>query len=450
MQTRPTRSVFFAPRAEGSALTDEPQLPLSQGSDWDSLPTSKVRRPGQPEPFYWTYTYTSFSLNFALAVLQRLNAGPTSKVFDPFLGSGTTLVASMICGSKTTGIDINPFATLLSRARIATEVVGAKVQRYLGSSPRAESAPPISEGNVLATEDLAHVSGVITRMCEHRNKSPEQLFETILLDDTGDFDSEAVSLLCLAIGARSSAHLERGSNPVWYRHVKDAVSDERPRLALTAMRWAEIITRDLQNSPPIRRRGQTIFNQDFLSDEPLDEQFDVCLTSPPYLNRLDYVVANLPELSVLQMVTPINLTSLRRRMMGTTKIVNKSDYTVPIQWGGLCALSLQKIEAHRSRASKEYYYHTYYQYFANLFYFLKRLRAQMAPAGRGVVVLQDSFYKDLLVPTPEIAVEMLQALSFRTDILRTTVVRQHMGQLSPLQASYAPQKTLRESLVHFS
>jgi len=55
-------------------------------------------------------------------IAKRLIAKFTSKksdlVFDPFMGSGTVLVEAMLHGNNSIGIDLNPFAVLLSNVKI--------------------------------------------------------------------------------------------------------------------------------------------------------------------------------------------------------------------------------------------------------------------------------------------------------------------------------------------
>ena len=43
---------------------------------------------------------------------------PGDTILDPFCGSGTTLLESIIRGRNALGIDINPIATLISRAKV--------------------------------------------------------------------------------------------------------------------------------------------------------------------------------------------------------------------------------------------------------------------------------------------------------------------------------------------
>lgn len=50
-------------------------------------------------------------------LIKELMRGKKSLVFDPFCGSGTTLVAAQKNGLKSVGVDLNPIACLLSRVK---------------------------------------------------------------------------------------------------------------------------------------------------------------------------------------------------------------------------------------------------------------------------------------------------------------------------------------------
>jgi hypothetical protein len=381
--------------------------------------------------------------------LKSLGATPHTRIFDPFLGSGTTTLAAARLGGACTGIDVNPFSVLLARCRIASHAGRVILESYLHEQPAGQSVP-IGTHPVLASDDAAYAFAVIHRMCQRKGVAPHELFYSVLADYVGEYDTEAVVLLSLAIGARNSANVRRGSNPIWYLHADKVRCDKRPSLKIAATYWADLILADLASLTTLRRQEHMFLHQDFSSADSQYEPFDICLTSPPYLNRLDYVVAHLPELAVLQMIVPIDLESLRKQMIGTTKIVQKDSAGPLPDWGRTCESTLRAIERHQSYASKRYYYYTYYQYFDRLFKSFSNMKCKMKSAARGIVVLQSSFYKDLYIPTPDIAVEMLRSLDLDANIVRTTTVRQHMGQLSPAQLSYVPRKILQEALVYFT
>ena len=59
-----------------------------------------------------------FNPQLVAFLLNYLGVSPTSKVFDPFCGSGTTLVESAIHGVTAAGLDINPLAVFISNAKL--------------------------------------------------------------------------------------------------------------------------------------------------------------------------------------------------------------------------------------------------------------------------------------------------------------------------------------------
>ncbi len=426
----------------------EPQaeLPLSRPGTWDALPSTKVKRPKNGAPFAWAYTYTSYSVDFAVQALLRLGASNATAVLDPFVGSGTTTLACSLLGCNGIGIDISPFSLLLSRARTAWRPDDQLVFKYL-------RAKPISRGrnfpapHIFGARDDSYIDAAIHTMCKYRALAPAELWRKLLNDSKGRFDTEAVTLLSLALGARTSALLEKGSNPIWYRKTSGPMTRDTP-LRDAAIEWAHSICRDLLSAPEGYRKDIALQQCDFVSFMP-KRQYSLCLTSPPYINRLDYVVAHLPELSFLQHLIPFNLNQLRNDMIGTTKVVHKYGATVSSEWGELCKLTLRNIYNHSSYASRRYYYHIHADYFRRLSEVAFSLSRVMQRRSQGIIVLQDSFYKDLKIPTPQICSQMLDNAGFSSRIVRTTIVKAHMGRLSPAQTLYAPQKTLGESVIHF-
>jgi len=64
----------------------------------------------------------------AKRLISRYADDPKKVVFDPFMGSGGVLVESLLHGNNSIGIDVNPFAVLLSKVKTTT-VVPATLQK---------------------------------------------------------------------------------------------------------------------------------------------------------------------------------------------------------------------------------------------------------------------------------------------------------------------------------
>src|SRR5262249_51173526 len=274
------------------------------------------------------------------------------------------LVAAALSGASALGVDISPFSALLSRARVATYANPKQVLAYLNRPPRVEIEASDVDF-ILQRRDETYAASVIARIYENVGVSPHDFWHQLLEDDSAHYDSEAVAILSLALGARDSARLIRGSNPIWYKRIQEQENAGLSDLQSAAKRWARIIATDLSSSPPIVRGSTRVIHADF-TRLSLKASFEFCLTSPPSLNRLDYVIAHLAELAVLKHVTRVDMDQLRASMIGTTKIVSKDETTTPDIWGSTCRMVLEKIWTHKGYASRRYYYHTYRQYFSRL------------------------------------------------------------------------------------
>lgn len=50
-------------------------------------------------------------------VIEKYSKNKTGVILDPFMGSGGVLLEAIMHGNQSIGIDINPFATLLSKVK---------------------------------------------------------------------------------------------------------------------------------------------------------------------------------------------------------------------------------------------------------------------------------------------------------------------------------------------
>jgi SAM-dependent methyltransferase len=84
-----------------------------------------------------------FPIDFPLEQLRLYPA--TSRVLDPFCGRGTTIYAARLAGVPAVGVDVNPVAVAIARAKLAkaslTSVVGlaqALLSEAAGEVPQGE------------------------------------------------------------------------------------------------------------------------------------------------------------------------------------------------------------------------------------------------------------------------------------------------------------------------
>ena len=87
--------------------------------------------------------YTMFPLSFPLSRLGGLEPG--ALVLDPFCGRGTTLLAARMLGLRCMGVDANPVAVAISRAKVS-DVAPGDVMDLARRILAGADADPVPEG----------------------------------------------------------------------------------------------------------------------------------------------------------------------------------------------------------------------------------------------------------------------------------------------------------------
>jgi len=369
-------------------------------------------------------------------------------LLDPFVGTGTSIVASALLGIPAIGVDLDPFSALLSRAHIATRADPRSITKLLGGSAAAECSFPDKANELFRPSDLRFAARVLDKVRRSvvTKSDGRSVLDSLLNDPLGNFDSEVVALAALCVAAAGAAKVVRGSNPVWLRKALPGEIGWSPRLETLARSVSERMVSDISSLPiELSNRDIRIFSEDFRHTSLQPGRATLVLTSPPYLNRLDYVVSHLPSLVILGGLARISIDDLRSAMIGTTKIVDKG---IALEsWGTTCLTFMESVRRHPSKASASYYYWIYYKYFNDIYISLEHLRRLVEPGGRGAFVIRTSFYKNVPVPIPQVFAEMAANQGIGARVARSEIIKTPLGGMSPRQSRYVPRKILEECVL---
>ena len=179
------------------------------------------------------------------------------------------------------------------------------------------------------------------------------------------------------------------------------------------------------------------------------DSVDAVISSPPYCTRIDYVRATLPELAVIEYPNGDSIRDLREKMTGTPTI-NKNQHHVSAGWGSTCSRVLSAVERHPSKASVTYYLKYYRQYFASVYASLCEIDRVLKRSGRCVLVVQDSYYKDVQIDLPLIFVEMANGLEWCLHKKVDFHVKQTLAGINPDVKKYRNVFQATESVLWFS
>jgi hypothetical protein len=418
---------------------------LLQDDDLITLPSTKVHPSERVGVHSWFKDYSAFSAKFALAAIESIADSNKSVVFDPFLGTGTSLVASTKLGLPFVGVELSSFSALLSRAKVSQSADPETVLKLLKVKALADIDIRPELMDYYSREDLSYTSTVFYEIAKLINKDSKQLLKALIEKKGKDYDSTRVALVILLLCARTVSKTLKGSNPVWYKVTKKDNRKNKVKLSDITVRRVEQFIDDLKKEDYKSTQIKTYWG-DARDTKLPDNSFDVLLTSPPYLNRLDYVVSQLPEVILLSLLYNQDLDLLKKKMVGTTKIVEKGDPD-PL-WGKSCLEILSKIRNHSSKASSTYYIWNYYKYFKDMYACFNEFDRLARQKAKGLLVVQNSHYKDIDIPVTKIFSEMGETIGISIKEVKELSVKSHMGLLSPQQRTYTPNKVLKEAILH--
>ncbi len=351
--------------------------------------------------------YAGFSRHFADTVIEDLTVRGYRSVIDPWNGSGTVTLAAKRRNFTVSGIDINPVMVLVAKSRLVSH---DRVRNAINNAIHSLSSIKSNYEDIELSDDplrdwfddksVFFLRTVVRALQIPYLKSLSQSLS----------DVSAVRAFVAIILFRSVRQLLRPfftTNPTWIKRAikhESKISISRSLFANTFKDTGEKLY-DLIENEPVGHSGSVRIALGRSTALPFNtSSFDACITSPPYCTRIDYVVATLPELALISSSSKLNI-ELRSEMLGTTIVPSDTLDRAP-NWGPTCNKILDKVQRHPSKASHTYYYKTLVGYFKKLYDSLGEIARVIKNGGVAVVVVQGSFYKDVLIDLPVIIDDM--------------------------------------------
>lgn len=362
--------------------------------------------------------YAGYSESFARALLTSAKLGGDAIVCDPWNGSGTTTYTASSLGISSQGFDLNPVMVIVARARLLPSSEADSIEPLAKEIVR--SIRP--DSNSLDLDDpltwwFGNGTAAVIRAIEQIIR--RRLVGAMTMSPTG-LHLERISGLAatfyvaLFTVCRELATRFRSSNPTWLRRPRD--NEARigmPRLVITNkllenLRRIAGALAARSAASPAEQGISDIRIADTTSMALGPESVDFVLTSPPYCTRIDYTAATRIELAILKPFIETPTEELGRQMIGSTRVPHR-DIEISDSWGARCAVFLQAIKSHPSKASAGYYYRTHLDYFEKIAHSIANIAGALKMNGSAVFVVQDSYYKELHNDLPSIITDIADA-----------------------------------------
>jgi DNA modification methylase len=343
----------------------------------------------------WFYYQEGYSPELIKKVLKYLNLNGSTHLFDPFAGSGTSLVAAKELGIKATGIEINPFSCHMAIS---------KTQNY--SQEEINILENFEVPNYKPIKKLfeKYELSIIENLFEIENfEKIELIKKKIELEKNSKVNSILFTTL-LCILQQVSYYKKAGNGLKKKRIYKSVDTFEAFKFKLD-----EIISDIKLNN---NQNKTVIINDNCLNinNHKIDE-IDISIFSPPYANCFDYYEVYKIELWIGEFVKSYEeLRNLRKAALTSnlnadlkkkTKIVTTSKVLIPI----IDYLNNTKLWDNKIPKMLNAYFSEMEQLLVSLFEKTKN-------GGYCVVVVGNSSYGGLAVPTDIILAEIGKNLGF--------------------------------------
>jgi DNA modification methylase len=239
-------------------------------------------------------------------------------VLDPFCGSGTTLVESVLLGRNAFGIDYNPIARLLSKMKstpldlICLKKNINEIVEDIFQDSNIYKIPEFKGRDFWFDKSVNEGLSVI--------KYKIELIEDEAIKDffLATF-SETVRIVSHCAPGQILLARRKEHHPIKNRTRKDVIKSFSDQLLMNYKYMSEFV-KNLDKTVTSKIIGNDARN---LTDIP---QPDIIVTSPPYINAIDYIWANRLRLHWLELVeSDKDRLELYSKEIGTERI-KKNEY----------------------------------------------------------------------------------------------------------------------------
>ncbi|MBI5590784.1 MAG: hypothetical protein HY881_09905 [Deltaproteobacteria bacterium] len=379
------------------------------------------KRTNQNSPTHinWFPYYAGFSSEFVHDVLSSFTLRKEDTILDPWNGSGTTTTTAYRLGAKVIGCDINPVMVVAAKSALLEPGISPSLvplsEEILHATDTIELSmanDPLSAWYTPSSAiELRRIHLAIWRALVNSDSPPSLHSRDISNMST----IAAFFLIALMRTARHFLAAFVGSNPTWIRTPDSPAKRVRPskdslftHFRTEVRRMAGTLSAARANGLETSRQGAspTISMMSSTSLPFNSGSIKAVVSSPPYLTRIDYAVATKPELAALGMPLSEDFDTLRKSMIGTPSV--RQNFLHPLLTGKTCDSFLKAVEKHHSKGSHNYYHKLFVQYFSDMSDSLKEIARLLVKKGNCVLVVQDSFYKEIHVDLAQFVIEIAQ------------------------------------------
>jgi DNA modification methylase len=343
----------------------------------------------------WYYYKEGFSPFLVEKAIDQTEIGKDDLIIDPFNGSGTTTLTSSLNGHKSIGIEVNPFTSFLSEAKIKNADI-SELQKWkskvLKSTDKEIPSPLIGFSTFSKTNELD--KWLFNNSILNSFEAGWQLSSSI-----ASYHIRKLVRLALISSAMQNCNATRDGKCLRYRENWDKNKFDKYSFIEALELSLKNIETDIQEKPISEKA--IIINGDcrnILKSTNKFKKFKLCITSPPYLNTFDYTDIYRPELFLGKFINDAD--GLYKLRLETVRSHVQAKWKEPTQndFGLLYDKTMTHINANKENLMHKNIPMMIQAYFEDMLNILKLLKSKAAKGAQVWFVVSNSAYAGHEVP----------------------------------------------------
>jgi len=396
-------------------------------------------------PIHRWYKYTQgYSALLVEALLNELAVTPKQCVLDPFTGCGTTNLVCLQHGIRSIGLDISPLMTWIAKVKThpwnSSDLIRLMRKVYLPSPSKCKSRK-YEESIFIDYLSKAFSPNILNQLW-----SFAEVFESEVPRKYRDFFKMGL----LSIMEDVSQIRKHGSH---YRYMLKNESIGLQKLntqiippdtdvrELLMKRMMEMIE-DVISSRIINKNVSCeILTGDARNNALPSNSCDVVITSPPYLNRNNYIAQQKAELALLSMID--NKKSYRELVLSTLRSHVEARFSGNEIKTDLSEIRIILETLHLTRNNNPKIPHMIAGYFVDIEIVLKELFRVLRKGGKMAFVVGNSRWGGVVIPVDHLLIMIGEKIGFIPEKILVTRLKGN----SPQQMRQYGRIPVRESII---
>jgi len=347
----------------------------------------------------WTPYIQGFSAAFVQSILDQYKdeyKSPT--ILDPFSGCGTVLTQSKLNGYKSIGTELNPLLQFVADTKVNSwSVDPVLLMKIFSSIPRSLRTPAPeflkseNQFNREVLKNLEFLKGGIDSISAKTEKLKKVKNLTLLA-------FSAILIDC--------SNLKRTPCLGYWKDKR--VADNAPWLFMNQK--IKDICSDLEALQSTYKKNIRICSKVYLAnamENRHEDMFDLIITSPPYMNGLDYVMNYKIEMGWLGFTKASkdakkvkdSLVVCDNVSKGLIKTFVQANSKYTNNWIEDIKTNISENIKRRGAYRRTDMPHIVHKYFDDMYKVMKTVTKSLKHKGRFILVVGDSLIADVYVPT---------------------------------------------------